>query len=139
MADSKTATAAPAPSLAPGIRTVAVVGCGLMGSGIAQIAAQTGYATIVHEQDAAFLAKGRGRIEKFLDGGVAKGKLSAEDRDATLARLTGTTALADLAAADLVIEAVTENAEVKKQVFRTLHAVCGPDTLFASNTSSISI
>ena len=139
MADAKTLDAPAATAMAPGIHTVAVVGCGLMGSGIAQIAAHAGYATIVYEPKQAFLDKGRGRIEKFLQGGVDKGKLAAADKDATLARLTFSTALADLAAADLVIEAITENIDAKKAVYTTLDGICGPRTIFASNTSSISI
>ncbi len=139
MADSKTLDAPAPAAMAPGIKTVAVVGCGLMGSGIAQIAAQAGYATLVYEPQQAFLDKGRGRIEKFLAGGVEKGKMTAADKDATLGRLTFTTTLADLKSADLVIEAITENIEAKKEVYKTLDALCGPQTIFASNTSSISI
>ncbi len=139
MADAKTLDAPAARALAPGIRTVAVVGCGLMGAGIAQIAAHAGYTTLVYEPQQAFLDKGRARIEKFLQGGVDKGKLAAADKDATLGRMTFSTALADLAAADLVIEAITENIEAKKAVYTTLDGICSPQTIFASNTSSISI
>lgn len=139
MAETSTAAAPKAAATAGGIRTVGVVGCGLMGSGIAQVAAQSGYATLVHEQEQALIDKGRAKIEKFLAGGVEKGKVTPEQRDATLARLTGSTKLDDLAQADIVIEAVTENVDVKKAVFQRLDALCGPQTILASNTSSISI
>ncbi|MEK7315899.1 MAG: 3-hydroxybutyryl-CoA dehydrogenase [Candidatus Eisenbacteria bacterium] len=122
-----------------GVKTVGVVGCGLMGAGIVQVSAQAGLKTIVREADQAFLDKGLGRIKKFLDDGVTKGKVSAEDRDKTLANISGTTKLEDLAGCDLVIEAVTENIAVKKEVFSTLDAVCAPDAVLATNTSSLSV
>jgi len=122
-----------------GVKTVGVVGCGLMGSGIVQVSAQSGLKTIVREADQAFLDKGLGRIKKFLDDGVTKGKVTAEDRDKTLANIKGTTKLEDLAGCDLVIEAVTENIAVKKEVFSTLDAICAPDAVLASNTSSLSV
>ncbi|HEU4725713.1 MAG TPA: 3-hydroxybutyryl-CoA dehydrogenase [Candidatus Eisenbacteria bacterium] len=122
-----------------GVKTVGVVGCGLMGAGIVQVSAQAGLKTIVREADQAFLDKGLGRIKKFLDDGVTKGKVTAEDRDKTLANISGTVKLEDLAGCDLVIEAVTENIEVKKQVFSTLDAVCAPDAVLATNTSSLSV
>jgi 3-hydroxybutyryl-CoA dehydrogenase len=122
-----------------GVKTVGVVGCGLMGSGIVQVSAQAGLKTIVREADQAFLDKGLGRIKKFLDDGVTKGKVTAEDRDKTLGNITGTVKLDDLSGCDLVIEAVTENIDVKKQVFSTLDAVCAPDAVLATNTSSLSV
>jgi 3-hydroxybutyryl-CoA dehydrogenase len=122
-----------------GVKTVGVVGCGLMGSGIVQVSAQAGLKTIVREADQAFLDKGLGRIKKFLDDGVSKGKVTAEDRDKTLGNITGTVKLDDLSGCDLVIEAVTENIDVKKQVFSTLDAVCAPDAVLATNTSSLSV
>ncbi|HEY6571727.1 MAG TPA: 3-hydroxybutyryl-CoA dehydrogenase [Candidatus Eisenbacteria bacterium] len=122
-----------------GVKTVGVVGCGLMGSGIVQVSAQAGLKTIVREADQAFLDKGLARIKKFLDDGVTKGKVTAEDRDKTLANISGTTKLEDLAGCDLVIEAVTENIAVKKEVFSTLDAVCAPDAVLATNTSSLSV
>ncbi len=122
-----------------GVKTVGVVGCGLMGSGIVQVSAQAGLKTIVREADQAFLDKGLGRIKKFLDDGVTKGKVTAEDRDKTLANISGTTKLEDLAGCDLVIEAVTENIAVKKEIFSTLDAVCAPDAVLATNTSSLSV
>jgi 3-hydroxybutyryl-CoA dehydrogenase len=121
------------------VKTVGVVGCGLMGSGIVQVSAQAGLKTTVREADQALLDKGLGRIMKFLDDGVTKGKVTAEDRDKTLANIKGTTKLDDLAGCDLVIEAVTENIAVKKEVFSTLDAVCAPDAVLATNTSSLSV
>ena len=120
-------------------QTIGVVGCGLMGSGIAQVSAQAGYRTVVREIDDAALAAGVGRIEAFLDAGLERGKVSAEERDRTLSNLTGTSRLADLAGCDLIIEAVVENAGAKREVFAALEAVVGPATVFASNTSSLCI
>ncbi len=121
------------------IKTVGVVGCGLMGSGIAQVAAQAGYRTIVREIDEPTLKKGLQSIDKFLSRSVEKGKISAEDKQAVLDRLQGTTQLADLKDCDIVIEAVVENIEIKKQVFSELDAVCPPHTIFATNTSSLTV
>lgn len=121
------------------IKTVGVVGCGLMGSGIAQVSAQAGMNVVVHEVNQEFLDKGLGRIRKFLDGGVAKGKMSQEDADGVFGRLKGVTNLGDLAPADIVIEAVTEKIDVKEDVFSTLDKACPEHTILASNTSSLSI
>ncbi|HEX9691891.1 MAG TPA: 3-hydroxybutyryl-CoA dehydrogenase [Gemmatimonadales bacterium] len=121
------------------IKTVGVLGCGLMGSGIAQVTAQAGFKTVVREVSEELNVKGRGRIEKSLDRLVEKGKLSADDRTAALNRLTFTTAVADLAGCDLVIEAVTEDLEVKNALFGELDGSCDVDTIFASNTSSLTI
>ena len=119
--------------------TVGVVGCGLMGSGIAQVAAQAGYRTIVREVDDETVAAGIGRIESFLASGVRRGKVAAEDRDRTLANLRGTTRLADLADCDLIIEAIVENVDAKCEVFAALEDLVGDDAVFASNTSSLCI
>ena len=121
------------------IQTVGVLGCGLMGAGIAQIAAASGFRTIVLEVDEGVLKKGLGRIDKFLSDGVAKGKVAAEDREKTLANQKGTTSYADLEGCDLVIEAIVENVEVKKQAYSQVEAVVGPHCLIASNTSSLCI
>ena len=123
----------------PEIRTVAVLGCGLMGSGIAEIAAKAGYQTWVREVSDELAQQGLGRIRKSLDRAVDKGKLDAAARDEVLARVRTTTSLEDLRECDIVIEAVTENLELKNEMFRTLDGVCGPDTIFASNTSSLTI
>lgn len=121
------------------IRKVGVLGCGLMGAGIAQVCAQSGFDTVVLEAAPEFLEKGMGRIRSFLQGGVDRGKMGAADRDATLARLRGTTDAAALADRDLVIEAVIEDLKTKRDLFAKLDAVCGPQAIFASNTSSLSI
>ena len=121
------------------VKTVGVVGCGLMGAGIAQVAAQGGYRVVVREVDQPTLEKGLGRIRGFLDRGVEKGKLTAAERDRTLANLTGTTALRDLAACDLVIEAIVEDIEAKKRLFAELDGLCPPATILASNTSSLTV
>jgi 3-hydroxybutyryl-CoA dehydrogenase len=121
------------------IRQVGVLGCGLMGSGIAQVCAQAGYDTIVREVSDQLCERGLGGIRKQLDRAVEKGKLPAEQREATVGRLRGTTALEDLAGCDLIIEAVVEDLELKNQMWRTLDEVCGPETIFASNTSSLTI
>ena len=121
------------------IEKVGVVGCGLMGSGIAEIAAKAGYDVVVREIDDGALQAGRGRIEKSLGRAVDKGKLEAADRDAALGRITFTTSLDDLADRDLVMEAIVENMEAKKELFGALHGICGEDTVFASNTSSLPI
>jgi len=121
------------------IQTVGVLGCGLMGAGIAQVAAAAGFKTIVLEVNEGVLQKGLGRIDKFLSDGVAKGKLAAADREKTLSNLTGTTAYRDLEDCDLVVEAIVENVEVKKQAYAQVEAHVGPACLIASNTSSLSI
>ena len=121
------------------IKTVGVLGCGLMGSGIAQVSAAAGYTTIVREVEDAFLKKGMGRIEKFLVGGVEKGKLSVEEKDKTLGNLSGTTRLEDLKDCDLVIEAIVENIDEKAKSYAVVDSVCGERTIFCSNTSSLCI
>lgn len=121
------------------IKRVAVLGCGLMGSGIAEVSAKAGYETWVREIDDKLVAKGRGNIEKSLARAVEKGKLAAEDRDAVLARIHFTTNLEELKDCDIIIEAVTEDIELKNSMFRTLDQVCAPHTIFASNTSSLTI
>jgi 3-hydroxybutyryl-CoA dehydrogenase len=121
------------------IRTVGVLGCGLMGAGIAQVCAQSGCKTIVREVEDSFLKKGLGRIDKFLTDGVAKGKVAPEVRDKTMANLSGTTRLDELASCDIVVEAIIENVEEKKKSYAALDAVVGADTIFCSNTSSLCI
>jgi 3-hydroxybutyryl-CoA dehydrogenase len=121
------------------ISKVGVVGCGLMGSGIAEIAAKSGFDVIVREVTDDYVEAGRKRIRKSLDKAVEKEKLSAEDRDAAWARLTFTTEVSDLAGCDLVIEAIVEELEAKNALFGALDDLCGEDTIFASNTSSLTI
>jgi 3-hydroxybutyryl-CoA dehydrogenase len=121
------------------IKTVGVLGCGLMGSGIAQISAAAGYKTIVREVEDSFLKKGMGRIDKFLAGGVEKGKVTAEEKDKTLGNLAGTTRLEDLRDCALVIEAIIENVDEKAKAYALLDEIVGPQTIFCSNTSSLCI
>ena len=116
-----------------------MVGCGLMGSGIAEVCAKSGYTTVVREVSDELLAKGRQRIERSLGTAVERGKLGTSERDATLQRLRGTTSLDDLSGCDLVIEAATENVDIKKTTFGELDRVCPPHAILASNTSSIPI
>jgi 3-hydroxybutyryl-CoA dehydrogenase len=121
------------------IKRVGVLGCGLMGSGIAQVAAAAGYETTVRDVSKELLDRGRAGIEKSLAKFVEKGKLPPADRDAILKRLTFTTSVADLKGADIVIEAITEDVALKNALFKELDGLCGPATIFASNTSSLTI
>ena len=121
------------------IKTVGVLGCGLMGSGIAQVAAASGYKTLVREVNQGVLDKGLGRMKKFLEDGVTKGKVTAEQRDTTLGNLSGVTDFAAMKDCDVVIEAIIENVDDKIAAFTALEAVVGPNTIFASNTSSLCI
>lgn len=121
------------------INNVAVLGCGLMGSGIAQVCAQAGREVTVIEVAEEYLNKGLTGIRKQLDKMVEKGKLSGEDRDGTIARLHGSTKLDDASGADLVIEAIIENMEEKNRTYARLDQICPAQTIFASNTSSLSI
>ncbi len=121
------------------IRKVGVVGCGLMGSGIAEVAAKAGFETVVREVAREPLDKGLGRIRASLDKAVEKGKLAAADRDAAQARLHGTTELADLADCDLIVEAIIENVEEKARLYAALGEVAGPNVILASNTSSLTV
>ncbi len=121
------------------IEKVGVVGCGLMGSGIAEVAAKKGFDVVVREVTAEFLEAGQARIKKSLDRAVDKGKLEGADRDAAWGRIRFTTELADLADRDLVIEAIVEDMDAKNELFSALDELCGADTIFASNTSSLPI
>ena len=121
------------------IEKVGVLGCGLMGSGIAQVCAAAGYRTIVREVDQALLDRGLGRVGKFLSDGVEKGKVTPEARDKTLGNLSGTTKLEELTGCDLIIEAIVENVEEKGRAFAALDAEAGDATVFCSNTSSLCI
>src|SRR5436190_20267850 len=121
------------------IKTVGVLGCGLMGSGIAQVSAAAGFKTIVREVNDQFLDRGLARIRKFLDDGVAKGKTTAESLDATIANLSGTTTFDALKDCDLIVEAIVENLEDKGQTYQSLEAIVDERTIFVSNTSSLCI
>jgi 3-hydroxybutyryl-CoA dehydrogenase len=121
------------------VRTVGVIGCGIMGSGIAEVVARAGAAVVVVEESDELVERGRGRIESSMSRAVGRGKLSEADRSAALSRIRPVTDLAELAEADLVIEAATENLEAKLGVFRRLDEVTRPDVVLASNTSSLPI
>jgi 3-hydroxybutyryl-CoA dehydrogenase len=121
------------------IKKVGVLGCGLMGSGIAQVAAQAGYDTVVRETEQSFLDRGFGGIRKSLDKFVERQKMTTENRDAALGRLKGTTSVGDLADCDIVIEAIVENVELKRTVYAELDRIVKKDAIFASNTSSLTI
>jgi 3-hydroxybutyryl-CoA dehydrogenase len=121
------------------IKTVGVLGCGLMGAGIAQVSAASGYKTIDREVSQGLLDKGLGRIRKFLDDGIARGKVTAEQRDTTLGNLSGTTQFSAMAGCDLVIEAIIENIDDKAAAYNALEGVLGPDAILASNTSSLCV
>jgi 3-hydroxybutyryl-CoA dehydrogenase len=121
------------------IKTVGVVGAGLMGSGIVEQAAKCGFDVIVREIDDDQLRKGEGKIAKSMARAVDRGKMSEIDRDTTQRRIRGTTNLEDLAGCDIVIEAVVENLPLKQDIFRELDRITRPDVILASNTSSVSI
>jgi 3-hydroxybutyryl-CoA dehydrogenase len=121
------------------IKTVGVLGCGLMGSGIAQVSAAAGYRTIVREVDDGVLKRGLGRIQKFLDDGVQKGKVTAEAREKTLGNLTGTTTFEGLKDCDLIVEAIIESLEEKSKAYAALDGLVANDAIFCSNTSSLCI
>ena len=121
------------------IQKVGVVGCGLMGSGIAQAAATAGFETIVRDVAEPLLERGRSGIIKSLGRLVERGKIPTETREAALGRLRFVTQLSALGDCDIVIEAVTEELELKNAVWHELDRVCGPRTIFASNTSSLTI
>ncbi|HEX7331274.1 MAG TPA: 3-hydroxyacyl-CoA dehydrogenase family protein [Pyrinomonadaceae bacterium] len=121
------------------IRKVGVLGCGLMGSGIAQVAATAGFETIVKEVSEDLIAKGFGGIEKSLAKFTEKGTITADQQREIRGRLSGTTSFAELADCDIIIEAIIENLEEKRSTYKQLDELCKPETIFASNTSSLSI
>jgi 3-hydroxybutyryl-CoA dehydrogenase len=121
------------------ITRVGVLGGGLMGSGIAQVAAQSGFTTIVREVSDSLCRRARAGIDKSLAKGVERGKVKAEDREGTLGRLTFTTEVATLRDCDIVIEAVVEDLELKNAMWKELDELCPSHTIFASNTSSLTI
>lgn len=122
------------------IRTVAVCGAGgTMGAGIALVAARAGFRTLCFDMQAAGLAAARKRAERFFTRSVERGKMTESERETALANMVDTTELADLAQADLVIEAIFESLDVKRDLFSRLNAICPPQTIFASNTSTLSI
>jgi 3-hydroxybutyryl-CoA dehydrogenase len=120
-------------------KKVGIVGCGAMGSGIAQLAVQAGYEVAVSDVDEKLVAKGLERVGSGLERLVQKGSLAASEKDSMLARLSGSASFGPFAACDMVIEAVFEDMETKKAVFAQLDSICGAETIFASNTSSLSV
>jgi 3-hydroxybutyryl-CoA dehydrogenase len=121
------------------IKNVGVIGCGLMGSGIVQVAAQSGFQVLFVEANDELVKRGLDRLRQTLDGLVAKGKLDARAKDETLGRIAGTTRLEDLKASDLVVEAMTENQALKNETFAKLDRICAPQALLATNTSSCNV
>ena len=121
------------------IRKVGVVGLGTMGAGIAQISVQSGFETVGREVSAELGERGRATVDRYLTRGVEKGRLTQDERDAALARLTLTTELSDLADCDLVIEAALEELELKREIFTELDRVTRPDAVLATNTSALSV
>ena len=121
------------------IKTIGVIGAGQMGHGIALVAAQAGFDVIIRDIDIAFVEKGIGRIERFLTKSIEKGKMKEEEKKKILDRITGTIKLEDLKNVDIVIEAIFENIDAKKEIFKKLDGICKKETYFASNTSTIPI
>jgi 3-hydroxybutyryl-CoA dehydrogenase len=121
------------------IRKVGVLGCGLMGAGIAQVAATAGFETVVKEVSDDLIAKGFGGIEKSLAKFAEKGTITSEQQTQIRGRLSGTTSFDKLADCDIIIEAIIENLDEKRATYRQLDEICKPETIFASNTSSLSI
>ncbi|UCF07424.1 MAG: 3-hydroxybutyryl-CoA dehydrogenase [Thermoplasmata archaeon] len=121
------------------IKTIGVLGAGLMGNGIAQVFSQAGYDVVMRDIEDRFVENGMAAITKNLDKSVKKERITAEEKDAILGRIKGTTNMGDLKDVDFIVEAVIENADLKKRVFKELEELCKPDIIFASNTSSISI
>ena len=121
------------------IKNVGVIGCGLMGSGIVQVAAQSGFQVLFVEASDELVKRGLERLRQTLDGLVAKGKLEAKAKDETLGRIAGTTRLEDLKGSDLVVEAMTENQALKNETFAKLDRICAPHALLATNTSSCNV
>jgi 3-hydroxybutyryl-CoA dehydrogenase len=121
------------------VKKIGVLGAGTMGAGIAQVAAQAGFETLIYDVSQEFIDKGLDRIRGFLKGSKERGKLTAEQESGILARLSSSLKLDDFAGCRLVIEAVPEKMDLKREVFKKLDAFCGPDTLLATNTSSFSV
>ena len=121
------------------IRKVGVLGCGLMGSGIAQVSATAGFDTVVKEVSEDLIAKGFGGIEKSLAKFAEKGTITSDQQTAIRGRLSGTTSFKDLSDCDVIIEAIIENLDEKRSTYKQLDEICKPETIFASNTSSLSI
>ncbi|MEM2978909.1 MAG: 3-hydroxybutyryl-CoA dehydrogenase [Methanomassiliicoccales archaeon] len=121
------------------VKKIGIIGAGTMGSGIAQVAVQSGFEVLLNDVSDAFIQGGMAKIEKGLAKAVEKGKLTEADKSQIMSRVTGTTRLQDMTECDVVIEAILEDKTAKKQVCATLDSICKPGTILASNTSSIPI
>ncbi len=121
------------------IKHIGIVGCGQMGSGIAEVAAKAGFLVTVREINQELLTRGLERIKKSMSRAVSRGKLSEEEMEAALGRITGTTEMSDLSDCDMVIEAAIENMNLKKEIFQELDDLCRPEAILATNTSSLSV
>ena len=121
------------------IKKIGIIGAGTMGHGIALVAAKAGYEVILHDVKDEYVKKGLGSIEKFIAKSVEKGKMTPEDKTNILSKIQGTINLEDMNDTDLIIEAIIEEAKIKKEVFQKLDGICKKETLFASNTSTIPI
>jgi len=121
------------------IRTIGVVGAGQMGNGIAHVSAQAGLKVVMHDIEDTFVQKGLATVDKNLQRGVDKGKITAEDKQAVLERIQGTTSLNDFGGCDFVVEAIVESLDAKIGTFGALDGICRPEVILATNTSSISI
>lgn len=120
-------------------KKIGVVGCGLMGRGIAEVSAKSGYDVIVSEINKELLDKGMSAVTQSLSRAVEKGKMTAADKDTTLAKIKGTTDMKDFKDCDLVVEAAVENLELKKKIFMELDKICAPDAILSTNTSCLSV
>ncbi len=121
------------------IKKIGVIGAGAMGNGIAQMAAQIGYEVVLRDIKEEYVERGIKNVDRFLSKSVEKGKLEAAEKDAIMGRIKGTTEMSDLKDVDFVIEAVIENLDLKKSVFKELDELCAPHVILASNTSSMSL
>ena len=121
------------------IKTFGVIGAGQMGNGIAQVAAASGLNVVMNDIKDEFVQRGMATITKSFDKGIAKGKVTAEQKEATLSRIKPSTDIKDMAAADYVVEAATEREDLKFKIFRDLDEICRPEVILGSNTSSIPI
>jgi 3-hydroxybutyryl-CoA dehydrogenase len=121
------------------IKTIGVLGAGTMGNGIAQVAAQAGFNVVMRDIEDRFVQGGLKNIDKFLAKSVEKGKMTADQKNAVMGRIKGTTKLEDMKACDFIVEAVLEVMDLKKEVFKALDEMCGPEVILSTNTSSMSI
>jgi 3-hydroxybutyryl-CoA dehydrogenase len=121
------------------IKTIGVLGAGTMGNGIAQVAAQAGFNVVMRDIEDRFVQSGLKSIDKFLAKSVEKGKMAADQKDAVMGRIKGTTKIEDMKECDFVVEAVLEVMDLKKEVFKALDEICRPEVILSSNTSSMSI